>query len=85
MAAHRVDQRGALADQQLARRLHHGGSLGLGILDRHEAHAGTAGRLADRLGIGAIILAALEKRFDVLWRDQPHDVAKPGQLASPMM
>ena len=45
-----------------------------------------AGRgFADRLGIIAIILAALDKRFDVLRRDQPHLVAEPGQSSSPMM
>src|SRR5437763_3860946 len=85
MAPQRVDERGALADQLLAHRLRHGVRLGLSALDRYEAHARTARRFADRLCIGAIVLAAFHERLDVLRRDQAHVVSKPGQLTPPVM
>jgi hypothetical protein len=42
-------------------------------------------RLADRLGVIAIVLGALDVGFDVLRRDQTNLVAKRGQFASPMV
>ena len=43
--------------------------LGL-ILDGSKAHVRTDGRLADRLGIGEVILVCFDKRFNVLRWDQ---------------
>src|SRR5208337_6585 len=51
----------------------------------HEAHAGTAGGLADHLGVVAVVLGALDEGLDVLRWDQVHGVAKGGQHSSPVM
>ena len=39
-----------------------------------------AGRLADRLGVFAVALAAFDVRFDVLGRDQAHPMVRPNSL-----
>ena len=44
-----------------------------------------ADRLADRLGIGHIVLVALHIGFHVVGRHEAHLMAKRGQLASPMV
>jgi hypothetical protein len=57
----------------------------LGRLDRHAADRRLCGGHADRLGIVAAVLAALDKRLDILRRDQSHAVAKRQQRAPPVM
>ena len=85
MTAHRVAQLGPLIDQGPAYLQHH--SLGLLVerLHRHEMHAGTPARFADRRGVVAVILAAFDIRRHVLRRDQMHLVAERGQFPGPMM
>ena len=85
MAAHRIDELGALPHQQLANRQQHGRGLLRGRLDRHAADRRLGGGHADRLGIVAVVLAALDKRFDILRRDQPHAVAQRQQGTAPVM
>jgi hypothetical protein len=48
-------------------------------------HAGTPRGLANRLGVVAIVFAALDIWFDVLRRNETHRVAKLGQFAGPVM
>jgi hypothetical protein len=80
-----VDQHGALLDQHLAhfmnarRRLLHLG------LDRDKAHRGPAHRLADRLGIGRVVLVAPHVGLRIGRRDQPHVVTQLGDLARPIV
>src|SRR6478672_8043899 len=85
MAAQRIDGLGALGDQQLARAQRNSVGLLGGRLDRHPAHRWPAGGLADRLRVVPVGLAALDKRLDVLRRDQSHPVAQPAQRARPMV
>ena len=54
-------------------------------LDRHEAHVGPSHRLADRLGVVAVVLAALAIRRDELRRHQPHRVAERRKLPRPLV
>ena len=70
MTAQRIHQLSTLADQQ-PRCFSTIASACDGSFDRHEAHAGAAGGFADRFGIGAIVLAALDEGFGMLRRDQP--------------
>jgi len=71
MAAQGIDQLRALPDQQLARRQQRRPRLVFGRLHRHAADAWLPRRDADRSRVIAVILAALDKRLDVLRRDQP--------------
>jgi len=64
--------------QQLSRLL-------LGRLDRHKSHPRTLNRLANRFGIGGIVLIALHVRLHVLRRHQPHLMPKRTQLARPVL
>jgi hypothetical protein len=63
-------------DQPIAHPNQHEGGLMLRRSDRHEAHGRPAHGLADRLGIGRIVLAALDIRFGQLGRDQLHLIAQ---------
>ena len=65
MAADGVDQLGPLAHQKIARPEHQTAGLLLLALDRHEPHRRPLRRLADRLGIGRIVLLPLHERLDV--------------------
>ncbi len=58
MTANSVDEHGALTDQKLPRTMQDQDCLPLCALDRHETHGRTAYRLADRFGIGSIVLLA---------------------------
>ena len=64
---------------------HHTVGLLLGGLHRHEAHPRTPGGLTDRLGVIAVVLGALHEGLYILWRDQPHGVAKGAEFSSPVM
>ena len=57
-AADAVDGGGALLDPALADPVHAQARLLVLALDRHEAHVRPLHRLADRLGVGRIVLAA---------------------------
>src|SRR5450631_4770796 len=80
-----VDDLGALTDQHIAGAVLHQLTLLFGRLDLHEAHGRTPHRLADSLGIGGIVLVALEVGLHVLRRHQTHLVAELSQLARPIM
>ena len=57
--------------------------LGLLTLHRHEAHRRALRRLADGLGIGSIILLALDERLHIGGWNKPHLMARLADLAAP--
>jgi hypothetical protein len=85
MPAQRVDQLGALLDHKLAHFQQAGLRLLLRLLDRDKAHRRPRRRLADRLGVNAVVFAAFDKRLDVLRRDQLDPVPQRLQPAAPMV
>jgi len=85
MTADGVDQHGPLANQQIACPVQHQHALALGALDRHEPHGRSSDRLADRLGVGSIILLSADIGFHVTRRHQAHIVTKGADLARPVM
>jgi hypothetical protein len=85
VSAQAIDQHGALAHQQFPRAMQDQHALLLFALHRHEAHVRPCHRLADRLGIGRVVLAALEVGLDVARRHQPDLMAKRSQFPGPMV
>ena len=69
-----VDQRRALLDEALTHPMQGKQCLLLGTLDRYKTHVGPTHRLADRLGVVAVILAALPVGRDEHRGHQPHGV-----------
>jgi transposase len=63
--------------------VHHQHRLLLLALDRHEAHVRPSDRLADRLRVISVVLAALAVSHHVLRRHQLHCMAELGELARP--
>jgi hypothetical protein len=80
-----IDQLRALTHQLISHPVLHQLPLLLHGFDRHEPHGGSPHSLADGLGIGSIVLIALNVGLHVLGRHQPDLVAKLAQLASPMV
>jgi hypothetical protein len=74
-----------LAHQLIAHTVLHQPPLLRDGLDRHEPHRRPANGLADRLGVGSIVLVALDVGFYVPGRHQPDLVPKLGQLPGPMV
>src|ERR1700735_5706188 len=83
MPADGVGQLRAIADQPVTHTDQHQCRLLLGRLRRHEAHRRPAHRLTQRFGIGRIVLAALDIRFDQLRRNQLHSMPKRVQQPRP--
>src|SRR6202000_776293 len=71
-ARNSIVQRGAPPDQLRAQPEQHQRRLLFLALDRHELHRWPAHRLAQRLGVAAIVLVALDVGLDVLRRHQLH-------------
>jgi len=63
----------------------HQPALLLGRLDHNEPHGWAPDCLADRLGVGRIVLVALDVGLHILCRHQPNLVAELRQLTHPMM
>ena len=85
MRAQGVDQLRALTHQQVAYPVLHQPPLLLYGLDRDEPHGRAPHRLADRLGIGGIVLVALDVSLHIFGRHQPDFVAELPQLPCPMV
>ena len=85
VAAQGIDQHGALADEQASRPVQHQHALLLRALDRNEAHRRPGHCLADRFGVGRIILLPLDVRFHIVRWHEAHVVAKASDLTRPMM
>ena len=75
MAAQRVDRLCALAHQKIACPEQHAPRLLLLRLHCHETHGRPRCRLADRLGVGRVVLLPLDVGFDINRRDQSHRMA----------
>ena len=63
MGADRIDHRGLLADEQMARAMERQAALLLGCLGRDEPHIGPGDGLADRLRIRGIVLLPFDVGF----------------------
>src|SRR4051794_38593602 len=83
VTAERIDGLGALANQKIPRAKHNGCGLLVRALEGHKPHGRALGGLADRFGIGHVVLLALDKGLHVSGRDQLHRVAELGNLAAP--
>ena len=81
----RVDRLRALANQQIARAEQHALRLLLPRLYRHETHRRPRGRLADRLGVGGVVLLPLHERLHVDRRDQLHLMTELLELSAPVV
>jgi hypothetical protein len=85
MRPQRIDHLGPLPHQQIARPMQHQLALLLGRFDLHETHGRASHRLADRLGIGSVILVALDIGLHVPRWHQTNPVAKLRELTRPIM
>src|SRR5450432_448110 len=85
MAPDRVDHRGLLTDEQMARSVQQQATLLLRSFGGHEPHVGPGDCLANRLCVGCVILLPLDIGLHVGWRHQPHGVTKCLEFARPMM
>src|SRR5580700_2159883 len=68
-----------------SRAMQHQPALLLGRFDLYETHGRPPRRLADRLGVGRIVLVALDVGLHVPRRHQPHPVAKFREFTRPIM
>jgi len=75
----------ALSGQDLAHAVQHHGRLLVWRLPANEPHRGPGYRFTDRLGIGRIVLPALDIGLHVLRRHQLHLMSQRRQLTRPMM
>src|SRR3954451_7231726 len=85
VTAERVDGLGALANQQVPRAKHDGGGLLVRALEGNKAHSGPLSGLADRLGIGHVVLLPLDEGLHVRRRDETDRVAELGNLTPPVV
>jgi hypothetical protein len=85
MCPQRVHQHRALTHQLLTATMQQRRRLLLCRLDRHKSHRRALNSLANRFGIGGIVLIALDVRLHVLRRHQPHLMAQRAELARPVM
>lgn len=84
-AANLMGLRGSGLHQPLPHPVQRQHRLLINGLERHEAHGGPDHRLADRFGIGRIVLVGLAVRLDELRRHQLDRMAEPLQLVRPVM
>ena len=80
-----IDHLGPLPHQKIARPMQHQPALLLDRFDLHKTHGRPPHRLADRLGVGRIVLVALYIGLHVLRRHQSHPMTKPRQFTRPIV
>jgi hypothetical protein len=80
-----VQDHGPLTHQQVARPVQDQHALLIFRLDRNEAHVRPRHRLADRLGVGGVVLLPLHVRLHIGRRDQPHLMPERRDLARPVV
>ena len=85
MRSQSIDQLRALADQKITCAMQHQGRLLLRRLDGYEPHARARDSLADRGGIGRIVLGAPDVSLHVARRHQTHGMSELGQLSRPVV
>jgi hypothetical protein len=81
----RIDQRGLLADEQMASTMKHQATLLLRRFGGHEPHVGPGDRLTNRFCVCHVILLPFDVGLNVSRRHQSYGMAKRLQLARPMM
>ena len=80
-----IDYLGPLPHQKIARPMQHQLTLLLGRFDLHKTHGWAAHRLADRLGVGSIVLVALDVCLHIPRRHQTNLVTKLREFTRPIM
>jgi hypothetical protein len=80
-----INERGALLDEARSHPMQAENGLLFIALDRHEAHAGPSHRLANGLGVVAVVLAALAVGGDEARGHDPDPVTEPPQFPAPVM
>src|SRR5262249_33259350 len=85
MSPDRVDHRGLLANEEMARAMEHQAALLLGGLGRNKPHIDPGNCLANGLSIRSIVLLPFDVGFCVSGWHQPHGVAKRLEFARPMV
>jgi hypothetical protein len=85
VGAKSVDQHGALLAKKSTCSMQCGQRLAFDALDRYEAHGRAAGRIANRLGVDGVGLAAFGEGPCIGWRDQAYLVPQSADLACPVM
>src|SRR6476659_5198496 len=85
MGPDRIDHRGLLTDEQMARAVQHQTALLLGSLGRHEPHVSPGDCLANGLCVSRVILLPLDVGLHIGRRYQPHLVTQCLELARPMV
>src|SRR5215212_2744798 len=83
--AERVDGLRALADQKVPRAEHDGCGLLVRTLAGNKAHSEPLSGLADRFGIGHVVLLPLDERLHVRRRDETDRMAELGDLTPPVV
>ncbi len=81
----RMQEHGALFDQESPGAVQHRGRLLLGRFDRHEAHGRARHGLADCFRIRGIVLLPLHVRFHIGRRHEPDLMAESSELAGPVV
>lgn len=84
-AANLIGLRSACFDKALPRTMHAQDGLLLNRFNRHTGHVRSHHCFANGLGIGCIILVALDEWLDVLGWNQLHRVSHRHQLPRPEM
>ncbi len=85
MSPQRIDQHGALPDQQTASPMQHQHRLLFRILYRHKSHRRPCDDLTDRFSICRIILVSLDVSLHVGWRHKANFMSQRNQLTCPIM
>jgi hypothetical protein len=85
MAPDRVAHPRAITKNGLPKADQHLRRLPPGALDRHKAHGRSAHGLADRFGVGRVVLPPLQIRLHILRWQKNHLVAQRFQLPSPVV
>src|SRR5476649_734844 len=85
VSADRINQRGLLADEQMARAMKHQATLLLRCLCWHEAHVGSGNRFTNRLSVSHVILLPFDIGLHVGRRHQPNGIAERLKFARPMV
>src|ERR1700736_1652012 len=85
MRSDRINHRGLLADEQVARAMKHQATLLLWRLGGHEPHVGSGDRLANRFCVSCIVLLALDVGLHVSRRHQSYGMTECLKFARPMV
>jgi hypothetical protein len=85
MRPDRIDQRGLLADEQMAGTVKHQAALLLRRLCWNEPHVGSGDRFANRFCVSHVILLPFDIGLHVGRRHQPNGMAERLKFARPMV